>query len=65
MTGIYTVENYSKETNSFIGIFTLLAIGNHTKWIKVSNELAPVKPREIDAGYTEDVTHWMLMPAHD
>ena len=62
---IYTVEYSNKATVSFIEIFTLLAIGNYTKWIKVSNALEPVKPRDIADGYTENVTHWMLIPAHD
>ena len=56
---IYTAENYSGEKESFIGTFALLATDDYTEWIKVSNDLAPVKQRDIANGYTEDVTHWM------
>ena len=58
---IYTGENYKKETMSCVATFALLAVDGDTKWINVSNDLAPVKQRDIDAGYTEDVTHWMLL----
>ena len=57
--GIYRGENYSKETISCVATFALLAVDGDTKWIKVSNELSPVRQRDIADGYTEDVTHWM------
>ena len=57
--GIYTGENYKKETIFCVGTFALLAVYDDKKWIKASNALLPVKPRDIAYGDTEDVTHWM------